>query len=112
MPPETARYLRDMLDSANTIAEQVAGLDEAAFLASRVVRDAVTWNFCVIGEALSQLLKADEPVGRQVTDHRRIVGLRNQLIHGYGVINHQVTWRIVTEHLPPLRAELERMLAG
>ena len=112
MAPESARYLRDMLDAADATDEQVAGFDDDRFVQARVVRDAVTWNLCVIGEALSQLWKADVAVGRQVTDHRRIVGLRNQLIHGYGVIDHGVTWRIVADHLPVLRAELERLLAS
>ena len=110
MPPESARYLQDMLNAARTIDERVAGVDGTAFLQTGVVRDAATWNLCVTGDALSQLLKLNEGVERQITGHRKIVGLRNQLIHGYGVINPEVTWRIVTDHLRVLRAELEQLL--
>ena len=112
MPPEIAKYLRDMLDAARTIEEEVRGLTEGQFVQNRLVRDAVSWNYCVIGEALSQLLKIDEPTGRQITDSWKIVGLRNQLIHGYGTIDHNVTWRIVSTKLPILRQDLERLLAS
>ena len=112
MPPEAATYLRDMLDAVQAIEDQVRGLAAAEFLARRGVRDAVTWNLCVIGEALNKLVKVDEPTARQITDSRKIVAVRNQLIHGYAVINHDITWEIATEKLPILRRELEQMLAS
>ena len=101
-----------MLGAPRTIDEQVQNLTGEEFVQARLVRDAVTCDFCVIGEALSQLLKLDEPTGRQITDSWKIVGLRNQLIHGYGTIDHTVTWRIVSTKLPILRQELERLLAS
>jgi uncharacterized protein with HEPN domain len=85
MPPESARFLRDMLDAAN-------------------------WNFCVIGEAMSQLKRIDEPTALRITDHWKIVGLRNQPIHGYGVINNRSTWDIIQGKLPVLIRELTGIL--
>ena len=77
MPPESEEYLRDMLDGVRAIGDQTRGLTRDDFVANRVVRDAVTWNLCVIGEALSQLTKIDEATGRQIVDSREIIGLRN-----------------------------------
>ena len=65
MPPDTAKYLRDMLDAA------IAG---------------------------------------QLTDHIKIIGFRNQLLHGYGVINYRITWNIIETKLPVLLRELAAML--
>jgi uncharacterized protein with HEPN domain len=84
MPPESAKYLRDMLDAARAIEQYAQDKTLKDFLEQRSVRDATQWNFCVIGEALSQLRRVDEPTAERITDHWKIVGLRNQLIHGYG----------------------------
>ena len=40
----------------------------------------------------------------------QIVGLRNRLIHGYDNVDFDILWEIVTKDLPPLIAELEKIL--
>ncbi len=110
MPPDPAKYLRDMLDAAHAIIQYTRDKHESDYLNRRELRDAVQWNFCVIGEALTQLLAVDESFEAKITDARKIVGLRNQLIHGYGVIDHQITWNIVQTKLPLLIEELDDLL--
>ncbi len=92
-----------MLDAILAIEDRVRGLDEAAFLAARGTRDAVTWSSCVIGEAAGALKRRNESVADRITDARKIIGLRNPLIHGYAVINPQITWEIITVSVPALR---------
>jgi len=36
--------------------------------------------------------------------------MRNRLIHGYDIVDHDIVWSTVSEDLPPLIAELERIL--
>ena len=110
MPPEIAKYLRDMLDAAHAIEQHARGHSEAEYLNQRWLRDAVQWNFCVIGEALSSLKHLDEATAERITDHWKIIGFRNQLIHGYGVIDHRITWNIIQEKLPVLVRELDQLL--
>ena len=111
MPPDIAKYLRDMLDAVHAIEQLTHGKTLDDYLGLRSVRDAAQWNFCVIGEALTQLKKHDESVAKRITSHMKIIGLRNQLIHGYGVIDSQITWSIITEKLPILHRELDQLLA-
>jgi uncharacterized protein with HEPN domain len=70
MQPESEKYLRDMLDAVLAIEDRIRDHDEAAFLAERGTRDAVTWNLCVIGEAMAALKRRDELVADQITDAR------------------------------------------
>ena len=109
MPPESAKFLQDMLDSVNAIEQYTR--DAESYANTRALREAVQWNFCIIGEALSQLAKVDAPTANRITDYPKIIALRNQLIHGYGSIDEKITWRIITEHLPLLHSELEKFLA-
>ena len=102
--------MRNILDAAQAISQHVNGRSVDGYIQQRWLRDAVNWNFCVIGEALSQLMRIDQPTADGITDHWKIIGLRNQLIHGYGVINHRITWNIIETKLPILVLELEALL--
>ena len=65
----------------------------------------------MIGEALSQLCKIDPHSAEQINEWRRIIGFRNQLIHGYGVIKDEITWDIIESKLSVLLQDVERLLA-
>jgi uncharacterized protein with HEPN domain len=80
-------------------------------LRQRATRNAVNWNFSVIGEALAQLKRMDEATAERITDHRKTIALRNQLIHGYGVIDNRITWDILHQKLPVLITEFKSLLA-
>jgi uncharacterized protein with HEPN domain len=102
MRPETAKFLHDMLDAADHVGEYVQGKTADEYLADNKLRDAVQWNFAVIGEALSQLEKTDPDTAHQITGWRR----------GYGVIRHQITWDIIQSKLPILRSDVQALLAS
>jgi uncharacterized protein with HEPN domain len=63
----------------------------------------------IIGEAAYQvsLVKRDQLPGIPWED---IIGMRDRLVHSYFEINLDVLWRTVQDDLPPLIAELERVI--
>ena len=48
-------YLRDIIEAAHNIAEDIAGMGREDFLGNRTVRDAVVRNLTVIGEACARI---------------------------------------------------------
>lgn len=64
----------------------------------------------IVGEAASRVSKATQRRHPQVP-WPQIIGMRNRLIHGYDVVDLGIVWRTVTEELPPLIDELERILS-
>jgi uncharacterized protein with HEPN domain len=110
MPPESASLLRDMLDAAESIAEFVRGKSARDYLASKLLHSAVQWNFAVIGEALAALNKVDPTTSARISEYPRIIAFRNQLIHGYRVIDHDISWTIIQTKLPILICELRTLL--
>jgi uncharacterized protein with HEPN domain len=78
------------------------------FVGNKLLRSGVERKIEIIGEATNRILKVDP--GFSITNARDIVGLRNYVIHAYDSLRPEMLWRIVIKDLPPLRAEVEKLL--
>jgi len=101
--------LRHMLDAAREGVQMAQGKTRAALDAD-----------CPLNLSLVRLLEIDGEAASRVPARERakypgipwaqIVGLRNRLIHGYDNVDFDILWHIVTQDLPPLIVQLEKML--
>ena len=80
-----AALLLDMLLAARDAQSFVQGLDEAAFLASRLHQNAVIRSLDVLGEAAGKVSTAACSAHPDIP-WREITGMRHRLIHGYGEV--------------------------
>lgn len=100
--------LQDILDAIRQIEiEQAKG--KAAFNDSSLIQVWMLHHLMIIGEAV----RAIDPAFRQSYPSipwRQIAGMRNILVHDYFRINPEIVWETVENHLPPLKAEIERIL--
>jgi uncharacterized protein with HEPN domain len=70
----------------------------------RKTQSAVERQLVIIGEALNQFKKLEQPT---VIEHdRQIVSFRNRLVHAYDSIDNSVVWSILVRHLQPLKSEV------
>ena len=46
-----------------------------------------------------------------ITNSRKIVDVRNIIIHGYDAVSDDIIWGIVIKHLPILQIEVEELLS-
>ncbi len=69
---------------------------------------AVERNVEIIGEAMNRILKRDSTI--VISNSRKIVDVRNIIIHGYDKVSDDVIWGIVVRHLPVLKTEVEHLL--
>jgi uncharacterized protein with HEPN domain len=60
---------------------------------------------------MTRLIKRDRSVAQRISDHRKIAGFRNALIHGYDSIDDETSWGIITMKLGVLHSELDTLLA-
>jgi uncharacterized protein with HEPN domain len=111
MLPKTRKLLSDMAEASDAISEFVANVNLPQFLENKIVRAAVYYEFLIVGEVLSQLRQVEESVADRISEHQRIIGFRNQIIHGYSKVDDEITWRIINDKLPVLRRELRMLLA-
>ncbi|NVO01819.1 MAG: DUF86 domain-containing protein [Bacteroidetes bacterium] len=69
---------------------------------------AIERNLEIIGEAMSRILKEDSVF--PLENAKRIVGLRNQIIHGYDNVSDENIWGILINHLPKLKEEVNNLV--
>jgi len=70
---------------------------------------AVEREFEIIGEAVNRILLEDSSV--QISDTRKIIALRNRIIHGYDTIDEAIIWNVIVNNLPKLKIEVEALLS-
>jgi uncharacterized protein with HEPN domain len=66
---------------------------------------AVERNIEIIGEAMSRILKENSEI--EISNSRKMVDVRNRIIHGYDSVSDDVIWGIVIRNLPVLQNEVE-----
>lgn len=105
---DDAVYLEDILSCIGKIKEFTKGMDFAKFCASQLVQDAVLRNLEVMGEAASKLpdeLRKKHPD----VEWRKIIGMRNKLIHGYDDVDAEIVWNAVEKDLPEFEKQIRKM---
>ena len=103
-----SKILDDMLDSLNQISKYTKDLTFDDFENSRMVTDATIRNLEILGEA-SKLLPEDLKNKYPDIPWRKIVAIRNKVIHEYGVVNLEIIWEIVRNELPTLKDKLQKI---
>lgn len=73
-----------------------------------ILKRAIERDLEIIGEAMNRIMK--EFPDFKVENARRIIGLRNQIIHGYDTVSDENIWGIVLLHLPKLKEEVDLLL--
>jgi uncharacterized protein with HEPN domain len=65
----------------------------------------------VIGEA-SRGISEEYRAAHPEIAWKKMAGMRDRLIHGYFDVNLDVVWQTVTEDLPPLVVQIEKVLSS
>jgi uncharacterized protein with HEPN domain len=73
------------------------------------IKRAVERELEIIGEAVSRILK--ESPDFQLKNSRKIVDLRNFIIHGYDAIDDETIWGVVIKHIPALEKEISEIMS-
>lgn len=97
-------YLGHILEAIERIEEYVSDMDEMAFLASKLVQDAVIRNIEIIGEASNNIQRVDPAFAAQ---HENIpwqvmYAMRNRVSHGYDKVDFEMVWKTICTDLPDL----------
>jgi uncharacterized protein with HEPN domain len=86
----------------------LAGKRDLNRIKDLLLKRAIERNLEIIGEAVNKILSLapDFPIHNA----RKIIGLRNHIVHAYDNISDENIWGIVINHLPRLREDIEEQL--
>ncbi|MBI4026057.1 MAG: DUF86 domain-containing protein [Verrucomicrobia bacterium] len=101
-------FLQDIREAIGKIERFTQGLDQEKFKVDEKTVDAVVRNLEIIGEA-ARHLAGDFATKHPQIQWRKIVGLRNRIVHDYFGLDLEIIWEIVCSDLPGLKAELEKI---
>lgn len=101
--------IRHMLDYAVEAVEMLAGKNREDLRQDRMLQLALIRLVEIVGEAATRV--SDESRNRYPSvPWRQAQIMRNRLIRGYDTIDLDILWDTIKHDLPPLIAELRRVL--
>ena len=109
MPRDIRLYLEEVIEAISKIERFTEDMDFNDFKNDEKTRDAVITNLLIIGEAIRNV---PEDIRTKYPDieWRKIVGLRDVLIHSYFGIDIEIIWDIITNKAPELKKNIRTIL--
>lgn len=111
MDREIKTWLYDILQAINEIEgyyENKSMIYEE-YLKDIKTKRAIERDLEIIGEAVNRILKKDKSFS--LTNAEKIIATRNRIIHGYDSVSDHMIWSIVINHLPKLKAEVNKLIS-
>jgi uncharacterized protein with HEPN domain len=110
MNDETKRRLLDALEACRAIQKFSAGTDYRSFVSNELLRAALERKFEILGEALNRAEQSDPELSERLPELRRIIGMRNRIIHGYDAVDEEILWDAVEFKVPTLSEQISAIL--
>jgi len=102
-------FIEDILEAMGKISSYTKSFTFEMFEKNEMIIDAVIRNLEIIGEA-SKNIPGEVREKYPDIPWRRMIGLRNIVIHEYFGVDLDIIWEIITRNLPETRPEIEDML--
>jgi len=103
--------VRHILDAAREAIGFAQGRSRDALDADRMLRLALVRLLEIIGEAARATSQSFRRAHPDIA-WKKMAGMRDRLIHGYFDVNLDIVWETITEDLPPLVVDLEKILGA
>ncbi len=102
-------YLEDIFECTKRIRTWTSKMTYQEFSNDRKTQDAVIMNIGIIGEATKNLPTKIKQAYKEM-DWKKLVDMRNILIHEYFGANLKRIWRIIQEEIPGIQEKISYIL--
>ncbi|MDR1380613.1 MAG: DUF86 domain-containing protein [Tannerella sp.] len=82
--------------------------DFLQFRENQMLKRAIERNLEIIGEAVNRILSKDPEI--PINNARKIVNLRNFVIHSYDTLSDENIWAIIINNLPELKKDIDKLI--
>ncbi|WP_250443184.1 DUF86 domain-containing protein [Actinotalea sp. C106] len=103
-----ALFIAEMTDACVRIIELVAGQDAESIDADATVREALYWNFTVLGEAAGRVSAERRQAEAGIPWHRA-AALRNRIVHGYWSVDTDLLVATARDAIPQMMRDLRTL---
>lgn len=102
------QYLFDIEQSISDVKSYMSAVKSLqAYEEDKLIRRAVERELEIIGEALNRILKIDPSI--TIPNARKIISLRNKIIHGYDEVDNVIIYTVATKHVDILKEDIEKL---
>ncbi len=103
------KYLSDMETAMQSIDDYLGEKkDFIVYQSNKQLRRAVERELEIIGEAAARILSINPTI--EIDNARRIVDLRNWVIHGYDKVDDVIVWGVISNYLPKLKLQVNSLI--
>jgi len=110
MSNEFLDWIEDILDAMEKAVVLLEGVTFGRFEADFRINFAVVRALEIIGEATKRL---PEEVRQRYPDMpwRGMAGMRDRIIHGIDIVDHQIVWDVVKRDIPQIEPRIRQILS-
>lgn len=101
--------LQKMLRYTMKLVEYCSDYTYDTFISDIKLVEACVFNLSQLGE-LCRIVDPSFAQAHPQIPWREMYGLRNRIVHDYEGVNLQLVWEIISEDIPELRDELEKLV--
>ena len=98
--------IKESIDSIESYLGDKRDFNE--YKSNKLLRRGIERELEIIGEATNRILKIDNKI--DISNSRRIVDLRNWVIHGYDKVDDVIIWGIISRDIPNLKRQVSRLI--
>ena len=109
MPQDDLVYVGHMLDMARSATGKVAGVSRTQYDGDENLRLALAHLIQTLGEAARRVSQPFRDAHPEIP-WTAIVGMRHKVVHDYLHVDFDIVWDVATADLPPLIAQLEKIV--
>jgi uncharacterized protein with HEPN domain len=112
MQHSSLKYILDIERVIHEIEEfkELVENDFEIYRVQVVVKRAIERNLEIIGEAVRNLKQINPDV--KISSSRKIIGLRNLILHAYDTVEDELIWGIIQKDIPVLKIETDNLKKG
>lgn len=110
MTEKGLKYLSDIKQAIKLIEDFTSSITTYnEYWEDKKTQSAVERQLGIIGEAVNKFDSIHPEIKLQNT--RKIVDLRNRLIHAYDSVDSAIVWAILKKHIEPIKREVNELLS-
>lgn len=109
MEKDYSIYVTDIIESIAHIEKYINAVSQQSFMNDTEKQDAVLRRLEIIGEAAARIpdtIRKENPT----IPWKKVVGLRNIIIHDYMEVDIKTIWEIITVDLSETKRQFEELL--